>query len=59
MSQAGRRYKEVERRTETFNTDTDENTKIHSLPAKKRPRLQMENSLPQAVAENRNNAKKH
>ena len=58
VSQPGRRHNEVARRTETFITDTDENT-WHSLPARKRPRLQLEHSLGSAVSNNRNNAKKH
>ena len=58
VSQAGRRHKEVERRTETFITETSENV-WHSLPKKKRPRLQLEHSLSSAVSNNRNNAKKH
>ena len=56
VSQPGRPHNEVARRTETFITDTDENT-WHSLPARKRPRLQLEHSLSSAVSNN--NAKKH
>ena len=51
VSQAGRQNKEVARRTEMFITDTEENT-WHSLPARKRPRLQLEHSLDQAVTNN-------
>ena len=58
VSQQGRRHNEVVRRTETFITDTEENT-WRSLPARKRPRLQLEHSLSSAVSNNRNNAKKH
>ena len=58
VSQSGRRHKEVQRRTEMFVTETDENV-WHSLPSKKRPRLQLEHSLSSAVASNRHNAKKH
>ena len=58
VSQGGRQLKEVERRTETFTNDTDENV-WHSLPNKKRPRLQLEHSFSTSVANNRHNAKKH
>ena len=58
VAQEGRRHKEVERRTEIFITETEENV-WHSLPSKKRPRLQLEHSLSSAVSNNRHNAKKH
>ena len=58
VAQDGRRHKEVQRRTEIFITETEENV-WHSLPSKKRPRLQLEHSLSSAVSNNRHNAKKH
>ena len=58
VSQGGRQHKEVERRAETFTTETDENI-WHSLPNKTRPRIQLEHSLSSSVANNRHNAKEH
>ena len=60
LSQQGRQDVTMKWRTETFITDTGENT-WHSLPARENQdcKWKMEHSLAEAVTNNHNNAKKH